>query len=179
MRSALPYCHGFESRQALLAVGDEIWVSGMKELLPIWTDKITWAPVEEVQEIRCAGAGEKGIIGMVSGCEVAFDQCIVQSTAIARDNLADHLGCQRNEKGQLEIDDNGHTSAERVYSAGDQTPAGGQVNIAVAAGHKAAIAINEALVSGAPCDEQPRPSLEKSRKKLDSSIECCITHLVR
>jgi thioredoxin reductase len=141
-----PYCHGFEaSGQRLLAVGDEIWVNGMKELLPIWTDKITWAPIEEMQSIRCAGDGEKGIIAVLNSGELAFDQCIVQSTAIARDDLADQLGCERNDKGQLVVNEKCETSVERVYAAGDQTPAGGQVNIAVGSGHEAALAINEAL----------------------------------
>jgi thioredoxin reductase len=141
-----PYCHGFEvSGKRLLAIGDEIWLNGMKELLPVWTDKITWAPTKEVSQVRCAANGEKGIVAVISGSDSAFDQCIVQTTVVPRDALADKLGCRRNEKGQIVIDADGLTSLERVYAAGDQTPAGGQVNLAVAAGHQAGIAINEAM----------------------------------
>jgi thioredoxin reductase (NADPH) len=144
-----PYCHGFEvNGQRLLAVGDEIWVKGMSDLLPIWTDKIMWASVSDVTEMRPI---EGGLAAVVCGAEEFFAQCVVQTTVVARDGLADMLGCIRNEKGQVVTDDVGRTNVEKVYAAGDQTPAGGQVNLAVAAGHAAAIAINEAI--GLPADQ--------------------------
>lgn len=138
-----PYCHGFEAAgKRLLAIGDEIWVSGMKELLPIWTENIVWAGPGHVQGLRAEGSQ---VFACLDGGEQVFDHVVVQSTVVARDEIADNLGCERNGKGQLVIDEKGQTSVERVYCAGDQSTEGGQINIAAAAGHKAAVAINEAL----------------------------------
>jgi len=140
-----PYCHGFEANgRRLLAVGDEIWLNGMHRLLPIWTRNITWAPTPEVTQLRQI---EDGLAAVICGSEEFFHQCVVQTTVVARDGLADALGCARNEKGQVQIDGNGRTSVKRIFAAGDQTPAGGQVNVAVGAGHAAGVAIIEEMAA--------------------------------
>jgi thioredoxin reductase len=150
-----PYCHGFEATdKRLLAVGDEQWIKGMTALLPIWTEHITWAAVEEVQEIQRATSG--GIVAMLSDGPQHFAQAIVQTTVIKRDELADTLGCRRNDKGQVEIADDNRTSVAGVYAAGDQSTEANQVNIAAGSGHRAAVAINEALgVTGRPSAVEP------------------------
>nr|MDQ3024529.1 FAD-dependent oxidoreductase [bacterium] len=138
-----PYCHGYEATdKQLLAVGDEAWLKGMTALLPLWTQHITWVAVEDVQEIVKDG---HGIVAHLREGSKHFDQVVAQTTVIKRDDLAESLGCKRNEKGMLEIDEQCRTSVEGVFSAGDQTTETNQVNIAAGAGHRAAVAINEEL----------------------------------
>lgn len=61
------------------------------------------------------------------------------------DDLAQRLGCERNDEGGITIDEHFHTSVRDVYAAGDIVP-GTQIALAAAAGGaKAAIAIHHSL----------------------------------
>jgi thioredoxin reductase (NADPH) len=138
-----PYCNGYEAaHQRLLAIGDETWAGGMRGLLPLWTERIVWAGMGEVSKVEPSG---KGLVAYLPGGPEYFDQAVAETVVLHRDGLADSLGCERNEKGQVVVDDNAATSAPGVFCAGDQTTSGGQVNIAAGAGHRAAISINELL----------------------------------
>lgn len=63
------------------------------------------------------------------------------------DDLAQRLGCERNDEGCIIIDEHSHTSVQGVYAAGDLVP-GTQIALAAAAGGaKAAIAIHHSLLA--------------------------------
>ena len=63
------------------------------------------------------------------------------------DDLAQRLGCERNDEGCVVVDDTWETSVPNVYAAGDITP-GTQIALAAAAGGaRAAVAIHHSLLS--------------------------------
>jgi thioredoxin reductase len=63
------------------------------------------------------------------------------------DDLAQRLGCERNDEGCIVVDDRFETTVADVYAAGDITP-GTQIALAAAAGGaKAAVAIHHSLLS--------------------------------
>jgi len=62
------------------------------------------------------------------------------------DDLAQRLGCERNDEGCVVVDDRYETTVPDVYAAGDITP-GTQIALAAAAsGARAAVAIHHSLV---------------------------------
>jgi thioredoxin reductase len=64
----------------------------------------------------------------------------------AADDLAQRLGCERNDEGCVVVDEHFHTTVSDVYAAGDLVP-GTQIALAAAAGGaKAAIAIHHSLL---------------------------------
>jgi thioredoxin reductase (NADPH) len=64
----------------------------------------------------------------------------------AADDLAQRLGCERNDEGCVVVDERFHTTVSDVYAAGDLVP-GTQIALAAAAGGaKAAIAIHHSLL---------------------------------
>jgi len=66
---------------------------------------------------------------------------------VPADDLAQRLGCERNDEGCVVIDEHCHTSVPNVYAAGDLVP-GTQIALAAAAGGaKAAIAIHHSLLA--------------------------------
>jgi thioredoxin reductase len=81
--------------------------------------------------------------GVVLDCERLF-------FAIGRypaDDLAQRLGCERNDDGCVVIDEHFHTSVLNVWAAGDLVP-GTQIALSAAAGGaKAAIAIHRSLLA--------------------------------
>jgi thioredoxin reductase len=81
--------------------------------------------------------------GMLLDCERLF-------FSIGRypaDDLAQRLGCERNDEDCVVIDEHFHTSVPNVYAAGDLVP-GTQIALAAAAGGaKAAIAIHHSLLA--------------------------------
>ncbi|MEP7067346.1 MAG: NAD(P)/FAD-dependent oxidoreductase [Gemmatimonadota bacterium] len=81
--------------------------------------------------------------GMLLDCEQLF-------FAIGHypaDDLAQRLGCERNDEGCIIIDEHHHTSVRHVFAAGDLVP-GTQIALAAAAGGaKAAIAIHHSLLA--------------------------------
>jgi thioredoxin reductase len=81
--------------------------------------------------------------GMTLDCERLF-------FSIGRylaDDLAQRLGCERDEEGFITIDTHHHTSVRDVYAAGDLVP-GTQIALAAAAGGaKAAIALHHSLLA--------------------------------
>lgn len=63
-----------------------------------------------------------------------------------RDNLGEQIGCERNDRGFILVDDKHRTSVDNVYAAGDVTP-GAQLAIrAAAGGTEAALSIHHSLI---------------------------------
>ncbi len=59
--------------------------------------------------------------------------------------LAEGLGCDLTESGEIDVDDHGRTSEDGVYAVGDITPGHNQVPVAMGQGAKAGIAIHKAI----------------------------------
>jgi thioredoxin reductase (NADPH) len=56
--------------------------------------------------------------------------------------LAEQLGCELNDSGEIEVDDHGSTSVEGVWAVGDVTPGHNQVPVAMGQGAKAGIDVH-------------------------------------
>jgi len=81
--------------------------------------------------------------GMMLDCERLF----FSIGRVPADDLAQRLGCERNDEGCVIIDEHFHTSVPHVYAAGDLVP-GTQIALAAAAGGaRAAIAIHHSLLA--------------------------------
>jgi thioredoxin reductase (NADPH) len=59
--------------------------------------------------------------------------------------LAEGLGCDLTEDGEVDVDDHGRTSQDGVFAVGDVTPGHNQVPVAMGQGAKAGIAIHKEL----------------------------------
>ncbi len=57
-------------------------------------------------------------------------------------DLAEALGCDLNDDGTIEVDEDGKTSVDGVYAVGDITPGGNQIPIAMGKGAKAGISLH-------------------------------------
>ena len=80
------------------------------------------------------------------GMQLDCDKIFFSIGQYPADALGVHLGCTRDENGQLVIDDHHHTSVKNVFAAGDIAP-GPQLAIRAAAGGAvAALAIHKSLV---------------------------------
>ena len=59
--------------------------------------------------------------------------------------LAEGLGCELTESGEIDVDDHGRTSEDGVFAVGDITPGHNQVPVAMGQGAKAGLAIHKEL----------------------------------
>ena len=59
--------------------------------------------------------------------------------------LAEGLGCDLTESGEIDVDDHGRTSQDGVFAVGDVTPGHNQVPVAMGQGAKAGIALHKDL----------------------------------
>ncbi|MDQ2766012.1 MAG: NAD(P)/FAD-dependent oxidoreductase [Gemmatimonadota bacterium] len=81
--------------------------------------------------------------GMMLDCERLF----FSIGRYAADDLAQRLGCERDDDGSIMVDEHHHTTVPHVYAAGDLVP-GTQIALAAAAGGaKAAIALHHSLLA--------------------------------
>ena len=65
------------------------------------------------------------------------------------DDLGAQLGCERDEDGQIIVDEHHHTSVRHVWAAGDVTPGPQLAVVASAEGAVAALSIHKSLVPNA------------------------------
>ncbi|RLM72554.1 NAD(P)/FAD-dependent oxidoreductase [Halorubrum sp. Atlit-26R] len=59
--------------------------------------------------------------------------------------LAEGLGCELTESGEIDVDDHGRTSEDGVFAVGDITPGHNQVPVAMGQGAKAGLAIHKEI----------------------------------
>ncbi|MFW5917576.1 MAG: NAD(P)/FAD-dependent oxidoreductase [Halorubrum sp.] len=59
--------------------------------------------------------------------------------------LAEGLGCDLTESGEVDVDDHGRTSVDGVFAVGDVTPGHNQVPVAMGQGAKAGLAIHKEI----------------------------------
>src|SRR6056297_3018399 len=60
-------------------------------------------------------------------------------------SLAEGLGCDLTDGGEIDVDDHGRTSVDGVFAVGDVTPGHNQVPVAMGQGAKAGIAVHKEL----------------------------------
>jgi thioredoxin reductase (NADPH) len=60
-------------------------------------------------------------------------------------SLAEGLGCDLTDGGEVDVDDHGRTSVDGVYAVGDVTPGHNQVPVAMGQGAKAGIALHKEI----------------------------------
>ena len=83
--------------------------------------------------------------------------------------LAEGLGCDLTEGGEIDVDDHGRTSEDGVFAVGDITPGHNQVPVAMGQGAKAGLAIHkeirefprskEAIEADGPVDPEEVPAI--------------------
>ncbi|GAB7008453.1 NAD(P)/FAD-dependent oxidoreductase [Halorubrum trueperi] len=59
--------------------------------------------------------------------------------------LAEGLGCDLTESGEIDVDDHGRTSVDGIFAVGDVTPGHNQVPVAMGQGAKAGLAIHKEI----------------------------------
>lgn len=79
------------------------------------------------------------------GCEVKIDNIFTTRGDVFHTELAESLGAELDDDGQIKVDDKMRTTVPRVYASGCVTPANCQMIIAAGQGATAAQAINRDL----------------------------------
>ena len=164
-----PDCDGFEARNAhVVVVGSGRRAVGMAMSLTTWTRRLAvctngapaamddrlmgkldalgiplhTAPIVRLRE----SDGALQEIELEGGTRICCQRLFFSIAQHAADDLGAQLGCERDEDGQIIIDQHGHTSIYNVFAAGDIVP-GPQLAIAAAAeAAVAALAIHKTLV---------------------------------
>ncbi|WP_316835281.1 NAD(P)/FAD-dependent oxidoreductase [Pedobacter nutrimenti] len=165
-----PYCHGYEykgQKTGLLANGDIAFE--FSQLLHNWTDQLTIF-TNGPSTITAAQADQlalknifivekkirkfqhlKGYIQSMNfndGSTFQLDAIYAKLPFEQHCLIPEHLGCEINEQGYIQIDEFQRTSIPGIYAAGDNTTSMRSVASAVAAGTKAGAFINHDLISG-------------------------------
>ena len=165
-----PDCDGFECRdKKVVVIGNGRKAVGVALNLTAWTrdiiictngdpagiDKQEYCqkldafniPVitERVESIGRSGA-RVHCLQLENGMELDADKIFLAVPQHAADDLGVGLGCERDDEGQIVVDEHYHTSVHNVYAAGDIVP-GPQLAIAAASdGAMAALAMHKSLV---------------------------------
>lgn len=164
-----PDCDGYEARgQKILVIGRGRRAVGMALSLTTWTNQIVVcshghepemdeellakldalqipvldAHIERVRATDCLVDS----VEFANGLQLDCDRIFFSIAQFPADDLGVQLGCERDEHGQIVVDNANRTSVANVFAAGDITP-GPQLAIRAASdGAIAAIAIHKSLV---------------------------------
>ena len=164
-----PDCDGYEARgQKILVIGRGRRAVGMALSLTTWTNQIVVcshghepemdeellakldalqipvldAHIERVRATDCLVDS----VEFANGLQLDCDRIFFSIAQYPADDLGVQLGCERDERGQIVVDNANRTSVANVFAAGDITP-GPQLAIRAASdGAIAAIAIHKSLV---------------------------------
>lgn len=167
-----PDCDGYEARgRKTVVIGTGRKAVGMAKALTTWTRDLTICTNGEEpgytpeQEERLKELGIETITDRIAGIRFRDDDlrslmfegdrdslgCEKLFFSIAQypaDDIGAQLGCERDDNGQIIVDETGHTSVYNVWAAGDITP-GSQLAIrAAATGAVAALGIHASLKGG-------------------------------
>ena len=161
-------CDGFrvrEKRVAICGANDEAVEYALGMLLyspcvmiatngeePRWSEEhARWIEEYEIPvhlgAIHDVEHRERQVLGLhfEDGKEVKIDNIFTTRGDIFHTGLAEQLGCDLDEEGQIVVDNKMRTSVSNVYAAGCVTPANCQMIIAAGQGATAAQAINRDL----------------------------------
>lgn len=166
-----PSCDGFEARDRPVAVlGWDRHVAGFAAELSEWASSVTVVTdgrsfeadreqrrlleglgVDVVEDVATRLVGERGdlrAVGLRGGAEVRAAMVFFSIAHDRKDELADPLGCERNDEQCLIVDADQQTTVEGVYAAGDVTPGPQLVQVAAAKGTIAGVACAMSLWPG-------------------------------
>lgn len=167
-----PDCDGYETRNCkTVVVGNGRKAVGMALTLTNWTSEIVICTNGERPDITealmaklksanipvlecgvvCARSKDGEILGLdlADGMPLDCERLYFAIGQYPADDLGAQLGCKRDERGLIVVDDRNHTSVENVFAAGDII---GQPQLAIAAaanGAIAALAIHRSLLTDA------------------------------
>lgn len=164
-----PYCDGWELRdKPIVLVTESIYAFHMVRLIHHWSQDLVVCTnghnnisAEQKRTLEAKGitviehviTGLEGQNGQLEAVYFANHSSIQRSGGFVTSsweqgsNLAEMLGCAKNERGAIVTDEVGRTSVEHIYAAGDNAiiePA--QLIIAAGEGNKAAIGVNMDLI---------------------------------
>jgi thioredoxin reductase len=106
--------------------------------IPVITERVTCLTTSEKRELYS--------LELANGMCLDADKLFFTFGQHAADDLGAQLGCDRDEDGQIIVDDRYHTSVRNVFAAGDIVP-GPQLAVTAASdGAMAALAIHKSLV---------------------------------
>lgn len=164
-----PYCDGWEHRDAGIAVyGRGEKGAALARLLTQWSKDVVWCtdgePLPPDQGTTFAAAGIKAMeqrIARLEGSDGKLQRVVFSDGSSLprqglffstgqhpRSPLLHALGCAFDENGGVVCGDDGKTSVEGVYAAGDVSRDVQLAVIAAAEGARAALAVNKALLRG-------------------------------
>jgi thioredoxin reductase len=164
-----PDCDGYEARgKKILVIATGRRAVGMALALATWSDQIIICtngepadidaqlcakldrlgiPVMEAPIRRMRGErGEVQSAELENGMELDCERVFFSIGQFPADDLGSQLGCRRDHRGQIEVDDRGATSVQHVYAAGDVTRGPQLAPVAAASGVAAALAIHKSLL---------------------------------
>lgn len=162
-----PYCHGFEVRGKELGLMASS--SALINFLPLihnWSEKITLFIDEDFAEetehfikernikvVRSEIAEVQHVDGYLTNVITAdgedhmLDALFVSLPCEQQTDIVAQLGCKLDESGFIETNVVGATNVPGVYAAGDCTTPMRAISVAIAAGYKAGIGINNELIT--------------------------------
>lgn len=165
-----PYCHGYEVRDAALAVvgGDNRpFTLHQASLVRQWSCDVVFFPhriaLDEEERERLTARGIRIVEGEVARLVVQDDQLrgveLVDGRVVSReaafvgprfvpqDEFLTGLGCEVGENGWVVTDATGRTSVSGVWAAGNVVDSPAQLINSAGAGSTAAIALNHYLLA--------------------------------
>ena len=180
-----PTCDGYEARErSVVVLGWSEHVAGFALGLLDWAARVTVVTEERpfegeerhrdalarhdvalLEDDAVAFEGERGDLRAVllrSGIRLPADLVFFSIAHHPRVDLAAQLGCELTPEGCLVVDDEGRTSVEGVYAAGDVTPGLQLAAVAAGTGTVAGVACAASLRGepGASSSPDPAPDPE-------------------
>ncbi|RKD75993.1 thioredoxin reductase [Sinobaca qinghaiensis] len=164
-----PYCDGWELRdQPLAVISENPHAFHMAKIVSNWTDDVIVCTngrqilSEDEKEIlgrKHIHVYEEKILSLIGECGALEEIAFVDGTTVKRTGgfitpewtqsspFASALGCARNERGGIDVDQMKQTTIPGVFACGDTLMAGpSQLIIAAGEGSMAGAAVNAALV---------------------------------
>ena len=177
-----PACDGYEARDKdVIALGWDPHLVGFSHTLLNWARSVTVVTnghafqgddacrtlladhaVELVEQDAAQFVGERGDL---QGLELADGRVLPTQlvffsiTHNPRNQLAEALGCEIDDEGYVPVDQEGKTSVDGVYAAGDLTPGLQLVQVSAGSGAIAGVGAAQSLFGqrGAPTSPDPAP----------------------
>jgi thioredoxin reductase len=162
-----PYCHGWEVRDRSLAAygtgaaGLALLLTSLSDDVVLLTDGSLDLDRDEAERLRQSGVvvrdtrvarleAEGGRLARIVFADGSTDDRagLFLVPSFTRSSLPAQLGCELDESGAIVIDDDGRTSVQGVFAAGDATTDKKAAVLAAATGSRAAYAINADLAGG-------------------------------
>jgi thioredoxin reductase len=179
-----PSCDGYEARDRdIVALGWDPQLVGFSATLKNWARSVTVVTdgrrfqgdescrvqmaeneVDLVEEHALAFTGARGHL---EGVQLSSGRLLPASLVFfsvahrPRVSLATALGCELDDEGHVAVDDEGATSVEGVYAAGDLVPGLQLVQVAAAKGAVAGVAVAQSFFGeqGALTSPAPAPTV--------------------